>query len=277
MLESFLEIDGEFHFLRHTPLSPQRRTLLLIHGLGESSLSFQEAFQHLNASAWNIVAPDNIGYGRSSAARDGDYAFLRQIARLQRLLSRLSLDEVVLVGHSLGGMLGTLWMHRPDGERILGLINIEGNLTPSDATFSRLAAEAYETCDRNFKRWKLWFYGDFLNQQVLVDPACAALRRYHASILFSRPEAFLQNAREILARTICEEGQESEMTRLYASANIPTRYCWGNQSLSQATRDFLGARNLAECGFMRSGHWPMIDEPEDFYQAVDAFLNEVPR
>ena len=274
MLESYVEIDGEFIFLRHSPISQQRRTLLFIHGLGESSLSFREAFQHLQALDWNLIAPDNVGYGRSSAARNGDYAFLRQIARLQRALARLSLDEVVLVGHSLGGMLGTLWKERPDGERILGLINIEGNLTPGDATFSKLAEEAFQVVEEDFARWRTWFLHEFAEKHLLPAVQAPAMRRYYASVCFSRPEAYLANSREILARTIVTNGEESEMTRAYAAAAIPTLYCWGEHSLSETTRHFLETRKLPHQSFPTSGHWPMVDEPEAFYHAVQRFLHE---
>ena len=87
MQESYIHLDGEWFFLRHSEIHPSRRTILFVHGLGESSLCFREAFDRLHLLDCNLVAPDNLGYGRSSVARNGDYSFRAQIARLANLVS----------------------------------------------------------------------------------------------------------------------------------------------------------------------------------------------
>src|SRR5215510_1305500 len=77
--------------------------------LGRVESCFREAFDRLHLLDCNLVAPDNLGYGRSSVARNGDYSFRAQIARLANLVSQLGLHRLTLVGHSLGGNLATYW------------------------------------------------------------------------------------------------------------------------------------------------------------------------
>src|SRR5258708_1844338 len=97
--EQFVPIEEDLIFVRRTVLNPQRPTLLFIHGLGESGLCFTEAFEQPALQGYNLVAPDNVGYGRSSSAANGDYSFETQIHRLKALLCALELKDVTLVGH----------------------------------------------------------------------------------------------------------------------------------------------------------------------------------
>lgn len=277
MLESFVEIDGEVIFCRHSPLAREKKTLLFIHGLGESSLCFREAFQCLQGLECNLLAPDNIGYGRSSTARDCDYSFRRQVERLQKLLNRLSVESVVLVGHSLGGMLSTLWIGARNEDRLLGLVNVEGNLFPSDATHSRVATEKFLELNGDFEQWRHWYLTEFIQKLVLEEHFNEpAMRRCFASMWFCRPPAFLANAQEIIAQTLPNpDGADTEQARNYAAARIPTCYYWGARSAPPSTVEWLNQRGLCNLGFQSSGHWPMIDQPEEFYQALLGFANHI--
>jgi pimeloyl-ACP methyl ester carboxylesterase len=78
---------------------------------------------------YNLVAPDNVGYGRSSPAHNGDYSFDAQLNRLQELVDRLQLCDVTLIGHSLGGILATLWCQSDASRSLHRLVNIEGSVT----------------------------------------------------------------------------------------------------------------------------------------------------
>jgi len=270
--ERYVEIGGVMHFLRHSELRAGRRSLVFVHGLGESGLSFVEAFEHLHGLDCNLIVPDCAGYGRSAGAAQGDYAFVTQVARLRMLAAGLGLDRLVLVGHSLGGMLATLWAGEAESG-VEGVVNIEGNLSPEDATFSRLGVEAFEEFGGDWTRWREWYLGKFLEEHVLAAHGdTSSGRRYYASLCFSRPEAFLANAREILERTqIVPGAAESAMAGAYAALPMPTCYCWGTETLSGATQRLLSQHGLAQQAFKGVGHWPMVDDPHAFYAWLHAF------
>lgn len=277
MQERYMHLDGEWLFLRHSEIRPNRPTILFVHGLGESSLCFREAFDLLHGLDCNLVAPDNVGYGRSSVARDGDYSFRAQIARLANLASQLGLQRLTLVGHSLGGMLATDWSKLDRSGVVERLVNIEGNLTPADASSSKMALEAYQATGGDFDQWCHWFRNDFMERHILgqYGPTWESCRRYYASLWFCRPEAFYANAREIQEQSqpvagtpACANGET------YTSLPLPKLYCWGGKHLSETSQRFLSHAGLQNRAFQAAGHWPMVDCPEEFYSALEAWITE---
>ncbi|MGB0751117.1 MAG: alpha/beta fold hydrolase, partial [Gammaproteobacteria bacterium] len=79
---------------------------LFLHGIGSGSPSFERQLDALSDS-FRAIAWDAPGYGGSddhpqSIPSDADYA-----ADVLALLDALNIDEVVLCGHSLGGLIAT--------------------------------------------------------------------------------------------------------------------------------------------------------------------------
>ena len=161
MQDSVIEVDGGRLYYRHTDLDASRPTVFFIHGLGESGLCFLEAFASEALAVFNIIVPDLPGFGRSSPAADQDYSFSKQIVRLLALLDELGVAETHLVGHSMGGDIGTLFCQR-QGDRVLSFVNIEGNLMADNRYIveQSLRAEA----DSRFEEW---LRDDFARKQVI--------------------------------------------------------------------------------------------------------------
>ena len=75
--------------------------LVLLHGWGDCSASFQFMVDHLEMD-WHVVAPDWRGFGMTEQ-RVWSYWFPDYLADLDLLLSIYSPDEPVnLLGHSMG-------------------------------------------------------------------------------------------------------------------------------------------------------------------------------
>jgi pimeloyl-ACP methyl ester carboxylesterase len=70
MKEDYIELEDGWFSVRHSGLHQGLPTLLFIHGLGESGLCFNEAFDFPEMKAFNLIVPDMLGYGRSSASGD---------------------------------------------------------------------------------------------------------------------------------------------------------------------------------------------------------------
>jgi len=75
--------------------------LLLIHGIGDSSRTWAEVMPLL-AHNHLVIAPDLLGHGESDKPR-ADYSIAAYANGMRDLLSSLDVDNVTLVGHSLGG------------------------------------------------------------------------------------------------------------------------------------------------------------------------------
>jgi pimeloyl-ACP methyl ester carboxylesterase len=75
--------------------------LLLIHGIGDSSRTWDEIMPTL-ARNHLVIAPDLLGHGESDKPR-ADYSVAAYANGMRDLLSTLDIDRVTLVGHSFGG------------------------------------------------------------------------------------------------------------------------------------------------------------------------------
>jgi pimeloyl-ACP methyl ester carboxylesterase len=83
---------------------PNGRTVLLLHGRNFPSRYWQSLIETLAAAGYRVVAPDQIGFNKSS--KPAFDLHFDQLARdTAALLDELKIDKVSVVGHSMGGML----------------------------------------------------------------------------------------------------------------------------------------------------------------------------
>ncbi|MDT5334989.1 MAG: haloalkane dehalogenase [Mycobacterium sp.] len=81
--------------------------VLLMHGQPTWSYLYRKVIGVLAEAGLRVVAPDNIGYGRSDKLTEPtDYTFARHVDWLHGLVSGLDLHDVTLVVQDWGGPLG---------------------------------------------------------------------------------------------------------------------------------------------------------------------------
>jgi pimeloyl-ACP methyl ester carboxylesterase len=118
-------------------------TLLFLHGYGESLVTWQGVLDPLSRRH-AVLAVDLPGFGLADKP-DGPYDLPTQLARLTSLLDQETRGPVVVVGHSMGGALGTaLALDRPDrivaavliapGGDSIGLAGLVDSVTPGEAS-----------------------------------------------------------------------------------------------------------------------------------------------
>lgn len=167
-----IDVLGGIMSCLSTEIKSERESILFIHGLGESNISFIEAFQEPIMESYNLIAPDLLGFGRSSDAGKGGYSFSAQVTRLIQLLKKLNIENCHLVGHSMGGDIGVLLCHRnPDLFRTF--VNIEGDLTSGDRFITTQVMTAIRK--KSFQRW---FNADFRKQVKKWATKRYSCRRY---------------------------------------------------------------------------------------------------
>ena len=121
-------VDGQRLHVREDG-DPRRPALLLVHGLAGSVHVWDRLVPRLT-HRYRVIRVDLLGHGGSDKPRDG-YAPEPQADRLARLLERLRAPRALLVGHSLGGMIGVALAERHP-ERLRGLVAIGTPARPGD-------------------------------------------------------------------------------------------------------------------------------------------------
>lgn len=118
--------DGEpVHMAWEQAGDPQAELhILLLHGLFDNRRTWSHLMPQLADAGYHVVAPDLVGFGHSSRpllrhrAPNERYSVDCQVAWLRTFISKLALDNLVLVGNSLGGgialrALCTPWPQSP--------------------------------------------------------------------------------------------------------------------------------------------------------------------
>lgn len=87
---------------------PDAPSVLFVHGYPESSYMWREAMAAVADAGWRALALDLPGYGDSPPG-DGPGTWERHVESLERFRSALGLDDLVLVTHDWGVMIGLRW------------------------------------------------------------------------------------------------------------------------------------------------------------------------
>ena len=78
-------------------------TVLMLHGIGGGHLAFAPQVETLAGSGYRAVAWDMPGYGHSAPIEP--YTFKGLAQSCVALIESLKCDHVILLGHSMGGMV----------------------------------------------------------------------------------------------------------------------------------------------------------------------------
>jgi len=84
--------------------APNGQTVFLAHGGNFYSEAYSDTIAALADAGFRVIAPDRIGYGKSSKPII-PYNFNFVAANMKSLLDDLGITQVALVGHSMGGMV----------------------------------------------------------------------------------------------------------------------------------------------------------------------------
>ena len=94
-------------YLDVKPEKPNGRTVVLMHGKNFCAGTWDGTIRALSASGYRVIAPDQIGFCKSTKPEHYQYTFQQLADNTHALLKTLGVDRVTVVGHSTGGMLAT--------------------------------------------------------------------------------------------------------------------------------------------------------------------------
>jgi len=227
--------------------------IVWIHGLGESSVSFDPVIELLPSYEHTLV--DLPGYGRSAhgepqsleACADHLAAWLRDR------------PPATLVGHSMGGVLAVMLAERGVAKRI---VDVDGNLTRGDCTFSAQAS-AYSEADfvaHGFAEMRARVYERGVTE--------FALRTYYAALCFASPRTFYKQATELVALS-----STNTMTARLGAVKVPSLFIAGvPNGICEVSKIELERQRVHWIGIEPAGHWVYLDQRATFAGAIGRFV-----
>jgi abhydrolase domain-containing protein 6 len=240
--------------------------VVLVHGFAGSKEYWLDLARRL-ARDHRVVVPDLPGWGESQRRDEADYGVATQARRLHAFLGALGVDDVLLVGHSMGGHIGGL--DAADGDprvRALALVDSAGfEFQPNAFVRSIEAGETpFNFSDRAqfdaFMR-ELFVRPQWLPprvKDVLIETNVAS-HAFHARMLreISAPETrFLLQSR-------------------LAQVRVPVLAVWcrGDRLLDVSSLDAI-AREQPAATIVKldpCSHMPMMEQPDAMAQALREF------
>lgn len=94
-------------YVYQKPSHPNGQTVLLLHGKNFSSRYWSATIQFLESRGYAVVAPEQLGFGSSSKPLCYQFSFQQLALNTKKLLDTLGISQVLVLGHSMGGMLAT--------------------------------------------------------------------------------------------------------------------------------------------------------------------------
>jgi len=89
------------------PAQPNGHTVVLLHGKNFPAAYWEPTIRYLTGRGYRVIAPDQIGFGKSSKPAHYQYSFQQLARNTNAVLDAAGAARVSVIGHSMGGMLAT--------------------------------------------------------------------------------------------------------------------------------------------------------------------------
>ena len=103
---------------------PNGKTAVLMHGKNFCAATWESTIGALANAGYRVIAPDQIGFCKSSKPEHYQFSLDQLAANTRALLEHLGIEKSIVIGHSMGGMLATRYaLMYPQTTLHLGLVN----------------------------------------------------------------------------------------------------------------------------------------------------------
>ena len=87
--------------------NPNGKTVVLLHGKNFNIAYWEQTIKELSKQGFRVIAPDQIGFGKSTKPAIYQYSFQQLALNTKSILDSLKINKIMVLGHSMGGMLAT--------------------------------------------------------------------------------------------------------------------------------------------------------------------------
>lgn len=257
------------------------RTAVLLHGKNFCAATWESTIKALSDAGWRVIAPDQIGFCKSTKPTEYQYSLAGLAANTHALLTELGITQATVVGHSFGGMLAIRYaLMYPQEVSHLALVGplgledwnargvpylsveqwYEQDLKTSYESIKRYQMDVYYAgvWKPEFERWARMQAGLYLGagkEIVAWNQALTYDMLYHQPVVYELPNLSVPTTLFIGLHDKTAPGKN------FAPANV--RPNLGNYSvLGKQTAQAIPHAQLIE--YAELGHSPQVQDPERF-------------
>ena len=261
------------------------KTVVLLHGKNFPASYWRDTIRFLTQHGFRVVAPDQIGFGKSSKA-DLHYSFNQLANNTKKLLDHLGIEKAAIVGHSMGGMLATRFaLMYPGTTTQLVLVDPIGledyrllvPWIPLSQAYENEFKATPETLKKFYKNYFVNYkpeYGEYAEiaarQRLSGDyPLLALVSALTYQMIYEQP--VLYEFPHVKAKTLVIVGQGDRT--VVGKPRVPKELLpkvGQYPELGKKTAKAIPGAKLVE--IPNAGHLPQFEAPEKFQQALLGFL-----
>ena len=266
--DGFVSVNGlRLHYLQWG--DEHRQPLLLLHG-GSAHAHWWDFFVTPFTAAYRVLALDLRGHGDSQWAEPPAYEIAAYAADVRGFIDTLELTNVVLAGHSLGGLVAVACA--PDvQQRLAALVIMDVAARISQraaryiATLRLLPQPVYHSPDEAVRRFRLLPPANGVRREVLAHLVRCGIRRRDDGMWTLKFD-----------RRTLEHIEPCDLTPILRTLRLPMLIARGRESAAFSARAFAQlatalphARTVEISG---AHHHIMLDAPEALAEALGSFL-----
>lgn len=234
--------------------------LMYLPGLGQGGDVFEDLVAARPLSGFRHIVLDYVDWSKPTPP--GEPISLEAVAdRIADWLVEHVPRPVVLVGHSLGGVIAQLIAERHPA-RVAKLVDIEGNLSNEDCSFSGKAV--------TYKLEAFIDHGFAERKSALLKDTDPPTHRYAEGLATCDPTTY-----HAYATPLVRISEEETLADRLAALPMPVLYIHGQDAergLSERSREMLRRNAISVAAIERAGHWPYLEEQGPFVSVLLRFI-----
>lgn len=243
-------------FVREYPADHLLGTLLFLHGLGSWGRCFQPVLCHPGLAHWRKLVPDLPGHGKSLWPKD-PIGFDQVADHVIAWLEGRNEAPLVVVGHSLGGVVGQL-IGEKNPDCVGAVFDVEGNIGSEDCTFSGRVAR------QTILQFVPDGYHRLCNEIYRASRNNEPLRDYYVSLCMCDPNTYYAHSVELV-----ELSHAGTLASRLASLTMPVTYFAGSpQGIAETSIQQLSEAHVDLSVIAPAGHVLFADQPDMFVKEL---------
>ncbi len=262
---------------------------VLLHGKNFCAATWAGTIAALTDAGYRVIAPDQIGFCKSSKPDSYQFSFAQLAANTHDLLKAAGVTRAIIMGHSMGGMLAVRYALTYPGDTAelvlvdpLGLEDWRAKGVPVQS-FDTLYQDQLKTTDGSIRAYEqaTYYAGDWKPQYEPPVQMLAGMYRGPGKEIVAKNSA--QTYEMIMSQPVVQELPNLKMPVLLMVGD-KDRSASGKQYAAPELRAALGdypvlakdaaahIPNVKLVEFAALGHSPQIQDPAAFYAALLAGL-----
>jgi pimeloyl-ACP methyl ester carboxylesterase len=266
-------------------VTPNGRTAVLLHGKNFCAATWDGTIKALTGAGYRVIAPDQIGFCKSTKPAHYQYTFQQLARNTHALLEKLGIPRATIIGHSTGGMLGIRYalMYPADTEQLvlanpIGLEDWKAKGVPSisvdqwnerELKTNADAIRSYERTTYYAGQWRDSFEPWVQMLAGLNRGPGKALVAWNSALLYDMiyTQPVVYEVSDIKVPTLLLIGQK-DVTAIGKDLAPPeARAKLGNYpELGKAAQQAIPNARLV--AFPDLGHAPQMQDPDAFHRAL---------